>query len=145
MNKILAVVLTVGLSITMSAASKKGYWKMGTVTDTQMSKSYVETGGEIQGHRGDGYIIGPRITERKFGITTKSTQVAIVGADYTYIVSDEVRKGAVLTLNRNKGCRYIVGDEIRYMQDRKNLHILDEDGRKCVVEIIRQERRGSRP
>ena len=145
MNKILAVALMVGLSMTISAASKKGYWKMGTVTDTQMNKSYVETGGEIRGHRGDGYIIGPSITERKFGVTTMSTQVAIAGADYTYIVSDEVRKGAVLTLNRKKGCRYVVGDEIRYMQERKSLHIMDDDGRKCVVEIIRQERRGSRP
>jgi hypothetical protein len=41
---------------------------------------------------------------------------------------------------QNKRCRYIVGDEIKYAQEKSILYVIDADGHECKVQIMKQER-----
>jgi hypothetical protein len=71
--------------------------------------------------------------------------VIVVGDDYVYTVQDSIQKGGGLLTralaNRKRGCRFIVGEEIQYAQDKGNLSVLDADGKECKLQIIRQEKR----
>jgi hypothetical protein len=44
-------------------------------------------------------------------------------------------------VNRKHGCRFIVGEDIRYSQQKGYLWVLDPDDKECKTEIIRQEKR----
>lgn len=67
-----------------------------------------------------------------------------MGADYVYTVQDSTRRGGGLLTtalaNRKHGCRFIVGDEIKYAQEKRKLCVLDADGKECGLDIVRQER-----
>jgi hypothetical protein len=41
--------------------------------------------------------------------------------------------------NRHHGCRFIVGEDIKYAQEKGYLWILDPDGRECKVPVLRQQ------
>jgi hypothetical protein len=43
--------------------------------------------------------------------------------------------------NRRHGCRFIVGDNVKYSQEKGDLWVLDADGKEFKVPILRQERR----
>jgi len=43
-------------------------------------------------------------------------------------------------------CRFIVGDDVKYRQEKSMLRVVDADGKECTGEIVRQERvSGSAP
>ena len=42
--------------------------------------------------------------------------------------------------NRKHGCRFIIGDQAKYAQEKNYLYVLDADGKECTLDITRQER-----
>ncbi|HXE13970.1 MAG TPA: hypothetical protein VN633_17710 [Bryobacteraceae bacterium] len=151
------------------AAKKDLAWKTGKVLDSQAAKAYFQSGATTNGSS-DTTAFGSATT---YGNTTtasatahtnsnaetqihhmaiESTQLVIVGDEYTYLVNDDVEKAVGPPLrgslgraiaNRKHGCRYIVGDSIQYAQEKSNLWVTDGDGKKCKLEIVRQERLAS--
>ena len=43
--------------------------------------------------------------------------------------------------NRKHGCRFVIGDDVKYVQEKSKLRVLDADTKECVLDIVRQERR----
>jgi hypothetical protein len=113
-------------SLLTFAATKDRDWKIGKVADaTIISREY-----ELRASR------APEIGN-----------LIVVGVDYLYTVQDSRRHDLPLTsvmANREHGCRFIVGDEVKYAQenrDKRHLYVLDADGKECKLDIVRQERR----
>ncbi len=77
--------------------------------------------------------------------TRDTNTVTIPGSDYIYTAQDSIPSGGLLTTmaNPKHGCRFIVGDEIKYDQDTdtRSPYALDADGKECELDIVRQERR----
>jgi len=120
------------LSLVVSQAKKQPPdWKTGNVLDSQA----VKTRGVIAATSG----LTP---------TIRDTQLMIVGTDFAYVIEDSRASGATSLgglvvrqiSNKHHGCRFIVGDDIKYWQDKAVLHILDTDGKECKAEVLRQER-----
>jgi hypothetical protein len=65
-------------------------------------------------------------------MTVRDTELLIVGRDYAYVVSDH-------------NCHVIAGKDIRYLDEKGKLTILDVDGRECNLDIVRQERLQRQP
>jgi hypothetical protein len=82
-------------------------------------------------------------------VTVQTNELLLVGDKYFYVIADSTQKGNTLlayavtnrVVNRKHGCRFIVGEETMYSQEKGKLHIIDVDGRECNVPIIRQQRR----
>ena len=79
----------------------------------------------------------------------QDTQLLLVGDEYSYVVDDPVAKSVGLPthgivtrsiMNRKHGCRFIIGDDVRYAQEKSKLFVLDADGKECKLDIVRQER-----
>ena len=79
----------------------------------------------------------------------QETELLIVGVEYEYVINDFVLKSVGNPLhgsltramaNRGHGCRFIVGDFALYYQEGAKLHVLDEDGKECKLDIVRQQR-----
>src|SRR5258708_18522436 len=101
-------------------------WKIGKVLDSTSAKTYARD-----------------------SMFVKDTQLLIAGDEFSYLIDDPVSKTSKLPThhivtrsiaNRGHGCRFIVGDNVKYAQDKSNLHILDADGKECKLEILRQNR-----
>jgi hypothetical protein len=80
-------------------------------------------------------------------MTVQDTQLMIVADDFLYVVDDTVLKGRGLygsvgraVANRKHGCHVIIGDPIKYVEDKAFLIVQDVDGKECRMEIVRQER-----
>jgi hypothetical protein len=41
--------------------------------------------------------------------------------------------------NRKHGCRFVIGEDIKYAQEKGYLWVLDPDGKECKIPIIRQQ------
>jgi hypothetical protein len=82
-------------------------------------------------------------------VTVQTNELLLVGDRYFYIIADSTQRGNTLLayavtnrlVNRKHGCRFIVGEETMYSQEKGKLHIIDVDGKECNVPIIRQEKR----
>ncbi len=79
----------------------------------------------------------------------RDTQLLIVNEEFAYVVSDTrtqtggpIARAAIVNAvsNRHHGCRFIVGDNVKFYQDKAILHVIDADGKECKVEVLRQER-----
>jgi TonB family protein len=78
--------------------------------------------------------------------------LAIVGEDYAYVIVDTTREGGdTLTAigniiaSRHHGCRFVVGEDVQYSQEKGTLFVIDADGKECKATILRQERRPPPP
>jgi hypothetical protein len=74
----------------------------------------------------------------------QNNELLIVTDRYLYVIEDSrsYMPGRPLMNainNRHHGCRYIVGEDIKYAQEKGYLWILDPDGRECKVPIVRQQ------
>jgi len=164
----LAAVLAVILAFTCAAKEKDRIWKTGKVLDSQLAKTFVQTGSSSQTN-GTATTNGT-VTATTFGGTTtgtfggtttargtsetqihsmtiQDTQLLIVADDFLYVVNDTVLKGIGLNgslaraiANRKHGCHVIIGDPVQYSQDKSTLYVMDVDGKECKMEIVRQER-----
>jgi hypothetical protein len=110
MNKF-AAFAALTLAALAIAADKKD-WKTGHINDAQI----------VQGD----YKIG--------GLVIRNQSVLVSG-EFVYTV-DRVHKGSL----EASLCRFIVGDDVKYRQDKSRLHLIDADGKECTGEIVRQER-----
>jgi hypothetical protein len=142
-------------SLLIFAAKKDRDWKTGKVADSAMSSGEYTRGatttatttGTVSPDYGAGSIVHGTTTAtttvRRVKVDTNN--LIILGDDYTYTVQDSTRHGGGLLTtalaNRKHGCRFIVGDEIKYAQDKHRLHVLDADGKECRLDVVRQERR----
>jgi hypothetical protein len=77
-------------------------------------------------------------------IAVQSNELLIVADKYLYVVQDSKTyiRGALLRnaiVNRKHGCRFVVGEDINYAQEKGDLWVLDPDGKECKVPILRQQ------
>jgi hypothetical protein len=134
LRTILAALLGLTLGMHCWAGAKpKPTWNTGMVLDSTSSRTYMPTGATTQ--------------------VIQETQLRIAGLEYEYVVNDPLIKivgnpldGSVdeslarSAANRWHGCRFIVGGNALYWQEGAKLHVLDEDGKECKLDIVRQER-----
>jgi hypothetical protein len=107
-------------------------WKIAKVLDSQATKTRAG-------------IINPTAESIP---TITDAQLMILGDEFAYVMQDSRVSGATSLIgqaeraisNRHHGCRFIVGDDVKYWQDKATLHILDADGKECKAEVLRQER-----
>ena len=142
------------------AAEKVRDWKTGKVQDSAVDKSVYRTRssasastiGAISPDYGAGSTVHATTTAntRVRNVTVKTNTLVILGDEYAYTVedasqrTDSLRAGSLLgaaLATRKHGCRFIVGEEIKYAQEKDRLYILDADGKECRLDILRQEKR----
>jgi hypothetical protein len=118
-------------AITAICAKKEKDWKTGKVLDSQAVKTRA----------------GIAATAEAIP-TIRDTDLMILGDDFAYVIEDTRVSGRTSLVglteraisNRHHGCRFIVGDDVKYYQEKAVLHVLDADNKECKVEVIRQER-----
>lgn len=127
-------------------AAKGPDWKIGKVLDSKTSRQYLETSASTTAST-DGEETTARTQVHH--VIVQETELMIAGKDYTYVIHDPVQKAAGIPTqgilnraiaNRGHGCRFVVGDELKYYQEKAKLHVLDADGKECKLDILRQER-----
>ena len=144
MKRKLITTFTVDLTLLALAAlplgAKDPDWKTGKVLDAAAAKSYVEAGDRT----------GATAT-----LTIRDTQLLLVSDEFAYVVNDTrtsnrlpLHQGVIgdsaaivhAVSGRHHGCRFIVGDEVKFHQNKAVLHVIDADGKECKTEVLRQER-----
>ena len=112
------------LSLT-AAAGKDRDWQTGKVADLQADQQ-------------------PTTGKPLNQVTVREAQVRIVGKEFEYLAYDSTSaQTGLLTrtiANRKHGCRFIVNDEVKYVQEKSKLYVRDADGKECKLDILRQER-----
>ena len=48
--------------------------------------------------------------------------------------------GSAIASLMHHSCRFVIGDYVRYAQDRGKLFVIGADGTECKFDIVRQER-----
>jgi hypothetical protein len=78
----------------------------------------------------------------------RDTQLLIVTDAFAYVVEDTRTQSGFSTVHgaiihavsgRHHGCRFVVGDSVKFYQDKAILHVIDADGKECKTEVLRQE------
>lgn len=116
------VFLAALLSAVGLGAQKDRNWQTGRVLSSDTKTEYIEHG------EGDGHIVTALILR---GETSRTeTRTLISGPEYTYLIIDHSKHP----------CRFIVGDDVRYVQEKGKLDVLDADAKGCKLDIFRQER-----
>jgi hypothetical protein len=77
-------------------------------------------------------------------VAVQTNELVIVADKYLYVIEDSrtYMPGAPLMnalANRKRGCRFVVGEDITYAQEKGYLWVLDPDGRECKIPIRRQQ------
>lgn len=145
-----------------SAVAAPHAWKIGAVVDSRMTQNdeiaVENTSSQSQGTVVDAGTIAvgsARSTSQTSvnRIAVRTNEVMIAGDDYLYVVEDSTRRGSALNPfdpdgrlvtalgNRKRGCRVVIGESVRYAQEKAHLYLIDADGKECKLAIVRQERR----
>jgi len=73
----------------------------------------------------------------------QTNELLIVTHRYLYVIEDTrtYAPGFLINAlaNRKRGCRFVVGEDIKYAQEKGYLWVLDPDGKECKVPIMRQQ------
>lgn len=116
------------------SAGKHAEYKTAKVLDSAVTR---ET-------HSDGAITGSVFHD----VTVQTDQLLLVADDYYYVVADTRERSqnlgralATKLTERHHGCRFIVGETVKYAQDKGDLYVLDVDGKECKVAIVRQQKR----
>jgi hypothetical protein len=135
---------------TLLSGAKNHDWKTGRVLDSATAKTYVASGATTnstattQGNTTDGTS---HTTIQTMAI--RDTQLLVVSDEFAYIINDTRTQGGFSSVSgaighaisgRHHGCRFIVGDSVKFYQDKAILHVIDVDGKECKAEVLRQER-----
>ena len=80
--------------------------------------------------------------------TIRDTDLMLLSDEFAYVIEDTRVSGRTSLVglteravsSRHHGCHFIVGDEVKYWQEKLILHVIDVDGKECKVEVLRQER-----
>lgn len=86
-------------------------------------------------------------------LNNDKTLVMIQGEQFLYTLSDDKVKGngsligaaVAHAANSGHGCRFIVNDQVRYLQDKNRMQVIDADGKTCKMRVVRQERTEPKP
>jgi hypothetical protein len=152
------LLLLLAFSVPLLAGKKpEPEWKTGKVLDSHLAKSSVAVGSTTN-TTGTATATGSEGVVTATGQSTSSTrvdfanirddQLVILSDEFGYVVEDtRVSGGHGLVAitshaiaNRKHGCRFIVGDDVKFWQEKAVLHAVDADGKECKVDILRQER-----
>jgi hypothetical protein len=153
------LVLVLALSFPLLGAKKpEPDWKTAKVLDSHLARSSVPVGSTTN-TSGTATVTGSESSATVSGQSTSSTrvdfanirddQLLVLSDEFAYVVEDtRVSGGHGLVAitshaiaNRKHGCRFIVGDDVKFWQEKAVLHVIDADGKECKVDILRQERR----
>lgn len=154
--KTVAIVFAAIAPLALAARKAPQDWKTGKVLDSSVAKSSVVTGAHsttngtatAYGSENSAYATGQSNTDTSLNIADiRRNELAISGEDYVYVIEDtrvSGGNGALLhaIANRHHGCRFIVGDTVKYWQEKSTLHVIDADGKECKTDILRQARIG---
>ena len=151
------------------AKDKDRDWKLGRVLDSTSSKSTFTTGATSTTNTNGTATANTNGTATTTGGTTslnatttasgqsqqttstvvhhmtiRDTELLIVGSDYAYVIEDPYAVSGPLLkraiTNRKHGCRFIIGEDIKYVQEKGKLIVLDPDGKECSLDIVKQEK-----
>jgi len=157
------------LAIASSGEAKDRDWKLGLVLDSKSSQTTLATGATTNTTgtvTATAQTTGTATTAggTTFGNTTttaggeyqqtsvtvvhhmtiRDTELVIVGQDYAYVIDDPVATSGPLLrkaiANHKHGCRFIIGEDIKYVQEKGKLIVSDTDGKQCDLDIVRQEK-----
>jgi hypothetical protein len=92
-------------------------------------------------------------SEANRSLKNDKTLVMIQGDQFLYTVSDDKVKGngsligaaVAHAANSGHGCRFIVNDQVQYLQEKDKIQVIDADGKTCKMRVIRQERLEPKP
>jgi hypothetical protein len=107
--------------------AKKPDWKVGKVLDSATAKTYVPAGTTTTTATAGpaGSTATSQTTIQSMAI--RDTQLLIVSSDFAYIVNDTRTQSGFSTVHgavihavsgRHHGCRFIVGDDVKFYQDK---------------------------
>ena len=157
------VILLLAIAV-FAFAAKQRDWKTGRVTDAESYRRTYASGGTSQstttGTVGPDYGAGSTVsattstTNRVEHTQVRTSLVLIVGERYVYYVEDSTTRGGPtegsygagyqlgrMMRNRKHGCRFVVGEDVKYAQEKGTLYVVDADGKECSLGILRQEKR----
>jgi hypothetical protein len=126
------LLLLVSPVLLLTAKNQIHDWKTGKVLDSETAKTYLAADAN---------------TDRVLAV--RDTQLAIVTDEFAYVIEDTREKSGFTNVHsavihavsgRHHGCRFIVGDSVKFYQDKSILHVIDADGKECKTEVLRQER-----
>jgi len=101
------------------AATKERNWKAGKVAADSSISSSEYTSGDAKPHQ-----------------TANDPHILIIQGDDKIYTAEERHAW-------NGWCLLIQGEEIKYSQDSRRLYVVDADGYKCKLDILKQELRAS--
>ena len=152
-----ALALLAITTITFAKDKKEHDWKTAKVLDSRLAKTSAPTGSTVSAS-------GTSTTVTTGNVTTTSSQggasaatdyanirddqLLLLSDEFAYVVEDTRVSGghglvavtAHAVANRKHGCHFIVGDPVKFWQDKAVLHVIDADGKECKVDVLRQER-----
>jgi hypothetical protein len=120
-------------SIAVFGAAKQRDWQDGKVLDSQRSRYFAGTIGNTSsaGTVGDGTYSG----------TSNGTQTAVYRVFETFVIEGE--KYVYLAQERlrwrwSKAANVTVNGPIKYAVEKRNLFVIDEDGKEHEMEIVKK-------
>jgi hypothetical protein len=147
------IVLILSCAGLAAAAEKERDWKLGRVQDSTSSKTTLQVGATSTTNTtgtatattngtatttGAGTSLNATTTSNSQSqgttstvihhITIRDTELLILGADYAYVIEDPYTVSGPLLrraiTNRKHGCRFIIGEDIKYVQEKGKLIVL---------------------
>jgi hypothetical protein len=77
-------------------------------------------------------------------VAVQTNELVIAADRYLYVIEDSrtyMPRAPLMNVlaNRKRGCRFVVGEDVEYAQEKGYLWVLDPDGRECKIPIRRQQ------
>lgn len=133
MRRVGTILIILAISACSALCAKKAppNWKTAKVLDSQTVKTRA----------------GIDVTTESLP-TIRDNDLMLLSDDFAYVIEDTRVSGRTSLVglteraisNRHHGCHFIVGDDVKYWQEKLVLHVVDADGKQCKVEVLRQER-----
>jgi hypothetical protein len=128
----------------LDSSSTQSTYVTGSTTNTS-----TDVGGTVSPDYGGGSTVNARANSTGnmivHRVSVQTNELLIAGDTYLYVICDERRKGGPILStalhNRHHGCRFIVGEDIRYAQEMGDLYVIDADGNECKTPILPKQRR----
>jgi len=155
---LLRVVIGMLTLAVFASGAKERDWKTGKVTDAESYRRTYATGstsqstttGTVGPDNGAGSSVNATTTTntRVEHTQVKTNLVLIVGEQYVYYVEDSSTRGGPIQgsygagyqlgriiRNRKHGCRFVVGEDVKYAQEKSTLHVIDADAKECSLVV----------
>lgn len=125
------IILAMSVCSTLWAKKAPPNWKAAKVLDSQTVKTRA----------------GIDVTTEALP-TIRDNDLMLLSDEFAFVIEDTRVSGRTSLVglteravsNRHHGCHFIVGDDVKYWQEKLILHVIDADGKECKAEVLRQER-----